>query len=143
MEKQFPRTTVGGVSLSRMLMGSNWLLGYSHTSVSADEMIKRRYDSAEKFKPVLETYLKYGVDTLMAVSYTHLDVYKRQAYAFVSRREADPVALRFFAAGYQVFILTYSVGEKAKEFLPLREKLFGLFSYQMCIRDRSIVSFHE
>ena len=33
MEKQFPRTTVGGVSLSRMLMGSNWLLGYSHTSV--------------------------------------------------------------------------------------------------------------
>ena len=66
MEKQFPRTTVGGVSLSRMLMGSNWLLGYSHTSVSADEMIKRRYDSAEKFKPVLETYLKYGVDTLMA-----------------------------------------------------------------------------
>lgn len=43
------------------------------------------------------------------------------AYAFVSRREADPVALRFFAAGYQVFILTYSVGEKAKEFLPLRE----------------------
>lgn len=66
MEKQFPRTTVGGVSLSRILMGSNWLLGYSHTSVSADEMIKRRYDSAEKFKPVLETYLKYGVDTLMA-----------------------------------------------------------------------------
>ena len=29
-------------------------------------MIKRRYDSAEKFKPVLETYLKYGVDALMA-----------------------------------------------------------------------------
>lgn len=62
----FPRTTVGGVSLSRMLMGSNWLLGYSHTGVAADEMIKRRYDSAEKFKPVLEAYLEHGVDTIMA-----------------------------------------------------------------------------
>ena len=41
--KEFPRTTVGGVSLSRMLIGTNWLLGWSHTSVSADEMIRRRY----------------------------------------------------------------------------------------------------
>lgn len=64
--KEFPRTTVGGVSLSRMLIGTNWLLGWSHTSASADAMIKRRYDSAEAFKPVLETYLRYGVDTLMA-----------------------------------------------------------------------------
>ena len=66
MYTQFPRTTVAGKSLSRMIIGTNWLLGWSHTSVSADEMIKRRYDSVEKFKPVLETYLKYGVDTIMA-----------------------------------------------------------------------------
>ena len=58
MYQQFPRTTVGGKSLSRMIIGSNWLLGWSHTSVSADDMIKRRYDSVEKFKPMLETYLK-------------------------------------------------------------------------------------
>ena len=66
MNQQFPRTTVGGVSLSRMIIGTNWLLGWSHTSVSADEMIRKRYDTAEKFKPVLETYLSYGVDTIMA-----------------------------------------------------------------------------
>ena len=63
---EFPRTTVGGVSLSRMLIGTNWMLGYSHTSASADEMIRRRYDSAEAFKPVLEAYLRHGVDTIMA-----------------------------------------------------------------------------
>ncbi len=63
---EFPRTTVGGVSLSRMLIGTNWLLGWSHTSASADEMIRRRYDSAEAFKPVLEAYLRHGVDTIMA-----------------------------------------------------------------------------
>ena len=66
MEKQFPRTEVGGLSLSRMIMGTNWLLGWSHTSVSADEQIKARYNSAEAFKPVLEAYLRHGVDTIMA-----------------------------------------------------------------------------
>ena len=65
-DRIFPRTEVDGVSLSRMIIGSNWLLGWSHTSGSADDMIKARYDSAEKFKPVLEAYLKYGIDTLMA-----------------------------------------------------------------------------
>ena len=66
MEKQFPRTQVENLSLSRMLIGTNWLLGWSHTSVSADEMIKRRYDSAQAFKPILEAYLRHGVDSIMA-----------------------------------------------------------------------------
>ena len=66
MIQQFPRTEVDGVSLSRMIIGTNWLLGWSHTSVSADEMIKRRYDSAQAFKPVLEAYLRRGIDTIMA-----------------------------------------------------------------------------
>ena len=66
MLPQFPRTAVDGISLSLMIIGTNWLLGWSHTSVSADQMIKQRYDSCEKFKPVLETYLAYGVDTIMA-----------------------------------------------------------------------------
>ena len=64
--QEFPSTTVGGVSLSRMLIGTNWLLGWSHTSASADAQIKRRYDSAQAFKPVLEAYLRHGVDSIMA-----------------------------------------------------------------------------
>ena len=64
--QEFPRTTVGGVSLSRMLIGTNWLLGWSHTSASADAQIKRRYDSAQAFRPVLEAYLRHGVDSIMA-----------------------------------------------------------------------------
>ena len=66
MKRQFPRTQVENVSLSRMLIGTNWLLGWSHTSASADEMIKQRYESAEAFKPILETYLSHGVDSIMA-----------------------------------------------------------------------------
>ena len=41
-------------------------------------------------------------------------------YQFVSDREAEPVALPYFAAGYNIFVLTYSVGkEGAKNFNPL------------------------
>lgn len=42
-------------------------------------------------------------------------------YQMLSEREADPVALRYFAAGFQVFILRYSVKEHAGAFTPLKE----------------------
>ena len=65
MNKVFPRTEVAGVSLPRMLIGTNWLLGWSHTSVSADAMIRDAYTKPEDFFPVLEAYLGYGIDCLM------------------------------------------------------------------------------
>lgn len=40
-------------------------------------------------------------------------------YEMVSDREAEPVALPYFAAGYHTFVLRYSVGEDAKNFKPL------------------------
>lgn len=40
-------------------------------------------------------------------------------YSMVSEREAEPVAKEFLAANYHVFILYYSVGEKASGFQPL------------------------
>jgi len=66
MEKQFPRTTVGGVSLSRMIVGTNWVAGYSHRTPSADNMIKAKYPTPESMQPMLRTFLKYGIDTVMA-----------------------------------------------------------------------------
>lgn len=66
MEKMFPRTEVEGLSLSRMIIGTNWLAGWSHTSPSADEMIKRTHSSHESIVPMLETFQAAGVDTIMA-----------------------------------------------------------------------------
>ena len=42
-------------------------------------------------------------------------------YEHVSAREADPVALQFAAAGYHTAVLTYSVGEGARDHQPLRQ----------------------
>jgi len=66
MEKQFPRTIVGGKSVSRMLIGTNWMLGYSHRTPSADRSIRNRYSCPEAFLPMFEAYLQYGIDTVMA-----------------------------------------------------------------------------
>lgn len=67
--KTFPRTNVAGISLPRMLIGSNWMLGFSHTSPSADTMIKRRFSTKENVAKVIEAYLKYDINAVMAPFY--------------------------------------------------------------------------
>jgi hypothetical protein len=62
---QFPRTDVGGVSLSRMIVGTNWVLGYSHTSSAADQLIRRLNAGREQIAELLSTFLEAGVDTVM------------------------------------------------------------------------------
>ena len=42
-------------------------------------------------------------------------------YLYCSPREAEPVALRYAAAGFHAFILRYSVGWNAADFAPLKE----------------------
>ena len=61
----FPRTTVAGISMPRMLIGTNWLLGWSHRSSAADAQIKERYAKPEDFLPVFEAYLSHGIDAVM------------------------------------------------------------------------------
>ena len=66
MNSQFPRTVVGGISLSRMIIGTNWLAGWSHRTPSADAMIKERHAAPESIGPMLDVFLSHGVDTMMA-----------------------------------------------------------------------------
>ena len=42
-------------------------------------------------------------------------------YLYCSPREAEPIALRYAAAGFHAFILRYSVGWEAAGFAPLKE----------------------
>ena len=63
---KFPRTTVGGMSLPRMIIGSNWMLGYSHRTGSADQMIRDRHADPAQIEAILEAYLDYGIDAVMA-----------------------------------------------------------------------------
>ena len=63
--KGFPRTTVGGLSISRLIIGTNWFLGWSHTTAAKDNYIKGNIADRKKIADILEVYLKAGVDTIM------------------------------------------------------------------------------
>jgi hypothetical protein len=60
----FPRTNVGDISLSRLIVGTNWFLGYSHYSAAKDKFIKAN-QTREKIVDILEVYLEAGIDTVM------------------------------------------------------------------------------
>ena len=66
MNPLFPRTTVAGISLSRMLIGTNWILGYSHRGPADEATIRKTNSTPEAIADLLEVFLKAGVDTLMA-----------------------------------------------------------------------------
>ena len=66
MSDLFPRTIVENISLPRLLMGTNWMLGWSHTTTSADRMITNRFSRSEPFQAMVEAYLNCGIDAMMA-----------------------------------------------------------------------------
>jgi hypothetical protein len=70
--RQFPRTTVGGVSLPRLIVGTNWFLGWSHTSLAKDNFIKE-HQTRERIAAVLEVFMEYGIDAVMGPLSPHLD----------------------------------------------------------------------
>lgn len=61
----FPRTMVGGVSMPRMIIGSNWFLGYSHCTPSKDRLIHEMFSDYRKLADLLEVFLEAGVDAVM------------------------------------------------------------------------------
>ena len=62
---KFPRTEVGGLSVSRMIIGTNWFLGYSHCTPSKDELIKQQFVDHHMLADILEVFFRAGVDTLI------------------------------------------------------------------------------
>ncbi|MCL2320380.1 MAG: hypothetical protein FWC45_09865, partial [Treponema sp.] len=67
----FPRTTVAGISLPRLIIGSNWIFGWSHTSNAADTYIKEQHATVDQTLPVLNAFLSYGIDAWMGPFSSH------------------------------------------------------------------------
>ena len=99
---KFPRTTVGGVSLPRLLVGTNWFLGWSHTSLAKDNFIKE-YQTRERIVALLQVFLEYSIDAVMGPLSPHLDdsiceveqrtgqrIFRIYTPAFDLNPEADP-----------------------------------------------------
>lgn len=61
----FPRTMVGDRSLSRMIIGTNWFLGYTHCSDAKSRSVQRLVTHTDTVADVIEVFFKAGVDTIM------------------------------------------------------------------------------
>jgi hypothetical protein len=87
MDKQvtFPRTMVGGISLPRLLVGTNWFLGWSHTSLAKDNFIKE-YQTRQRIVAMLKVFLEYDIDAVMAPLSDHLDESIREVEQVTGRR---------------------------------------------------------
>ena len=71
---------------------------------------------------LLTVYLRDCVETMpQAMERPLVLVVPGGGYTHLSAREGDPVALQFAAAGYHTAVLTYSVGEGAQNYQPLRQ----------------------
>ena len=62
---KFPRTIVGGVSLSRMIVGTNWMMGYSHTTAAKDDYINQHTKNRKAMADIMEVFFRAGIDTVM------------------------------------------------------------------------------
>jgi hypothetical protein len=63
----FPRTNIGGLSVSRLVIGTNWFLGYSHTSAAKDTHIKATM-TGDRIADIVEVFMHEGIDTIIGLN---------------------------------------------------------------------------
>jgi hypothetical protein len=63
MMSDFPRTKIGNLSVPRLMPGTNWFLGFSHTSHAKDHQIKECM-TRQRIASILEVFMNNGIDAL-------------------------------------------------------------------------------
>lgn len=61
----FPHTSIGGLAVSRMIMGTNNIMGGSHRTQARDMHIRGLNNNREAVAEMVQTYLSYGVNTII------------------------------------------------------------------------------
>lgn len=61
----FPRTLVGGVSVSRLIIGTNWFLGYTHCTNAKSRSTARLVTNTASIAEIIVAFGKRGVDSIM------------------------------------------------------------------------------
>jgi hypothetical protein len=67
LSKQFPRTLVGNVSLPRLIIGCNWISGFSHLSAAGDTMIRQTHSAPESVSSIFEAFLEHDINAVLGL----------------------------------------------------------------------------
>lgn len=90
-------------------------------------MITEKFVLSEKYPDcTLTTYIHENIAELNMPQRRAIIVCPGGGYEVLCDREGEPVALQYFAAGLNVFVLHYSIGEKAAGFTPLIESALAI-----------------
>jgi len=73
---------VGGISMPRLICGSNWVFGFSHTSRAKDLLIKEMFDTPSKVAKIIEVFARHGCNAFMSMQ----SDFARQALDEVEQR---------------------------------------------------------
>ncbi|MBR0051279.1 MAG: hypothetical protein IJP57_04935, partial [Firmicutes bacterium] len=154
----FPRTMVAGKSLSRMIIGTNWMLGWSHRSPAADHQIKNRFQDGPSAWPMLKAFLDNGVDTIMGMMQQERVMQEAVRYAEeksgkkmividtpimnvddnpTARMEAREVIRRSKAAGADFCFLHHSTVEQLVN--KNKHEIVRLGDYTQMIREEGMI----
>ena len=67
MSDKFPRTLVGGVSLPRLIIGCNWISGFSHLSDANDKWIRMTHNTPESVSKIFEKFLEFDINAVLGL----------------------------------------------------------------------------
>lgn len=67
----FPMTHIEDVSLSRLMVGTNWFLGYSHFSAAKSRWIAE-YMTVERITEVMTVFAREGINCVMSPIHPHM-----------------------------------------------------------------------
>jgi hypothetical protein len=60
----FPRTQIENISVPRMIIGTNWFMGFSHTSAAQSRFIKQ-FQTRERIADILEVFFNSGINAVL------------------------------------------------------------------------------
>jgi len=86
----FPRTDVGGVSVSRLIIGTNWFLGYTHSTHAQSRTNSERVNHRDVVADIIEAFVEYGVDSIMC---PHTDTVIPEAIEEARQRTGKPLVV--------------------------------------------------
>jgi len=67
VNSKFPRTEIAGISMPRLIIGCNWLSGFSHTGPAKDEQILKKHNQPESVADVFTEFLKEDVNACLGL----------------------------------------------------------------------------
>ena len=60
----FPRTQIEGLSVPRLIIGTNWFMGFSHTSAAQSRFIKE-LQTAKRIANVMQVFFEAGINAVL------------------------------------------------------------------------------